>query len=192
MPNDTIPAPASAAIIDPIFAAIAAHRSAVKEALRLYRELDLAEAEAAKGFGRRSLRLIAWRHFSAIGGQEIEVAKFEFLRQPGADGEIIEKEYQAALGRYAATEYEGIAWDHRTGLTALRKRSEAAHRAERKVGAQLARTKPTTPHGAGALVSYVVTDIKDELTSWDWPLAALKTLAAALAQMTLQERDRAA
>jgi hypothetical protein len=185
MPNDATPADAGAAII-------AAHRSAVKEALRLYRELDLAEAEAAKEFGHRPLRLIAWRHFSDIGEHGIEAAKVEFLRQPGADGEIIEKEYQAALGRYAATEYEGIAWDHRTGLTALRKRYEAAHRAERKAGAQMARTKPTTPHGAGALVSYVVTDIKDELTSWDWPLAALKTLAAALAQMTLQERDRAA
>ncbi|HEY8008318.1 MAG TPA: hypothetical protein VIE66_16320 [Methylocella sp.] len=63
-----------------------------------------------------------------IGGTEIERARDEFLSQPGADREQIEREYYAAMARYSATEYEGIAWDQRTGLASLREQTEAAKR----------------------------------------------------------------
>jgi hypothetical protein len=55
-------------------------------------------------------------------------------------------------------------------------------------GKKLARTKPTTPAGAGALIAYirsVIMDIRDwgECAIDDWTLPALKTVAVSLAEM---------
>ncbi|HEY8006779.1 MAG TPA: hypothetical protein VIE66_08300 [Methylocella sp.] len=118
-----------------------------------------------------------------IGGSEIDRTRDAFLGQPAVDRERIEREYLDAKARYAATEYEGIAWDHRTGLAQLRKQVELALRAENRAATQLARTKPTTPAGGGALVDYIRSDIKDDLCSRNWPTAALKTVATSLTQM---------
>ena len=76
---------------DPIFAAIAEHKSRRKEWARLEKEINnIQEAGNEKGRGR-PVELIAWRGYS-IGNCEIDRTREEFLRQPGADPEQIEKE----------------------------------------------------------------------------------------------------
>jgi hypothetical protein len=46
----------------------------------------------------------------------------------------------------------------------------------------MARTKPMTPAGAGALVAYIQRDLEDVALE-GWHSAALKTVAASLARM---------
>jgi hypothetical protein len=168
---------------DPIFAAIAEHKALEKEWSRLYSKLGDAEREASKKYGNRPWSLIAWRTYSAIGGCEIERAREQFLEQPGANPEEIEIEYQDAKRRETAGEYEGIAWDHRTGIASMREQYEKALAANEKAAARMARTKPTTPAGAGALVAYIWSDIKEEIDLRNWSTIALKTVAVSLAQM---------
>jgi hypothetical protein len=112
--------------VDPIFALIDAHRARTKEWVRLYYKLDEAEFEAAKTHGKRSSSLIEWRNYLAIGGQEIDDRREEFLNQPGADRKQVEKEFRDAKAREAAAEQAGVEWDHWAGITPLRERYERA------------------------------------------------------------------
>jgi hypothetical protein len=61
----------------------------------------------------------------------------------------------------------------------LREQNERAKHAERRAGMRMARTKPTTTAGAGAMVEYTRRDI-DDLGQADWQMVALKAVAAAL------------
>jgi hypothetical protein len=174
---------AKTAAVDPIFAAITEHKALAKESWHLCDKLGAAEEEAAKTFRRRPWSLIEWRKYSAIGEHEIDRAREEFLMQPGADPEQIEKEYQDAKRREAAAEYEGIAWDQLTGIAPLREQFERAQSAEDRAAARMARTKPTTTAGVSALITYIWNDVKDDLDSMNWSTPALKTAAVSLAQM---------
>jgi hypothetical protein len=61
-----------------------------------------------------------------------------------------------------------------------------AANAERKAGMRLARTKPTTPAGAAALIAHIRHEIEAHSgrENWeDWVPTALKTVAAALVRM---------
>jgi hypothetical protein len=146
-------------------------------------KLVAAEEEAAKTFRRRPWPLIDWRNYSAIGEHEIDRAREEFLMQPGADPEQIEKEYQDARRREAAAEYECIAWEQLTGVAPLREQFERAQSAEDRAASRMAHTKPTTTAGIGALITYIWNEAKDDLNSWDWSTIALKTAVVSLAQM---------
>ncbi len=176
-------APAVKAAADPIFAAIAEHKARARESRSRFCKLFDAELEASKKYGKRPLQLIAWRTYSAIGGCEIERAREQFLMQPHANPEEIAVEYQNAKRRETAAEYEGIAWDHRTGIAPMREQYEKVRAAEDKAAARMARTKPTTPAGAGALATYIWNDINEELAPRDWPMIALRTVAVSLANM---------
>jgi hypothetical protein len=105
------------------------------------------------------------------------------LRQPGADCEQVEREYQDANARLVAAEYECIAWDHRTRIAPLRKEYEAAKLAARSSARRMARTMPTTAAGGGALISYICSDLKDDLDPRNWSTVALKTVAVSLSRM---------
>lgn len=105
----------------------------------------------------------------------------ELLDQPGADPIQVESEYNDAKAREAAAEREGMDWDERAGGAALRKQFNLARYAEEKAAMRMARTKPTTPAGAAALVEYARRDIVDQIDNW--PIIALKTIATALASM---------
>jgi hypothetical protein len=74
-------------------------------------------------------------------------------------------------------------WDHRAGLASLREQVESADSAERKAAMRLARTKPTTPAGAGALIAYVLQRERMYGGFEGWEIRALKTVAGALAKM---------
>ena len=173
---------------DPIFAAIVEHKSLWEKWSLLEEEINnIEEAESEKSRDR-PVELIAWRSYSSIGDYEIDRAREEFLRQPNADHEQIEKEYQDAKARLKAVEREAIAWDYRMGIGPLRKQCEQLWRAWEREGKKLARTRPTTPAGAGALIAYirsVIIDTRDwgEWAMDDWTMPALKTVAASLAEM---------
>jgi hypothetical protein len=76
----------------------------------------------------------------------------------------------------------GDEWDQRTGIAPLREQYERGKLAEDRAKRHLARTKPTTPAGAGALVAYIQRDLEDVALE-DWHSAALKTVAVSLARM---------
>jgi hypothetical protein len=172
---------ANVAELDPVFALIDAHKARTKEWLRLYSKLDKAQLQAGEN-GRRPWKLIAWRNYSEIGGQEIDDRRKEFLNQPGADRKQVEKEFRDAKAREAAAARAGVEWDHRVGITLLRKQYERANAAERRAAMRMARTKPTTLAGAAALVAYTRRDLMDAPDPV-WPMVALKTVASALTRI---------
>jgi hypothetical protein len=83
---------APAGIRDPEFALIDAHKARTKEWCRLYNKLDVTQFQAEETHGRRPSQLIAWRNYEAIWKYEIDNAREELLRQPGADRKQIRKE----------------------------------------------------------------------------------------------------
>jgi hypothetical protein len=168
---------------DPIFAAIQKHRNLLKEWVRLYEGLEAAENKAKKKHGHRPCSLIAWRTYSHIGGHEIEDRREEFLRLPGIDPKKIEKEYRDAKARERAAERAQRDWDKRAGIASLRQQYERALSAEIAAGINMAKIKPRTPAGAGALVAYIRADMENDGNGPEWHLSALSTAAAALAIM---------
>jgi hypothetical protein len=105
-----------------------------------------------------------------------------FLFQPGADAQCIEREYRDARARKAAAERAGRKWDKQTGVAPLRQEFERTCAAEAAAGMRMAKTKPRSPAGAGALVAYARADIEIG-TGPEWQLPALATAAAALERM---------
>jgi hypothetical protein len=95
----------------------------------------------------------------------------------------VEQEYLDAKARYQAQVAAGLAWDKNTGLETLRKDLDRRSAAEWRYAKRLARTMPTTPAGAAALIHYI---LGDELVTDEgyWHMPALKTVAAALNGMT--------
>jgi hypothetical protein len=176
------PAAKTATAIDPIFAAIAEHKAISKELWgHLYDALNEAEDEARKTHGMRP-SCIWWRNCDVYFERHLDSRREEFLREPGADTKQIEQEYQDAKARLATAERAGDEWDQRTGVKPLREQYERAKLAEDRAKKHLARTKPTTPAGAGALVAYIQRDLEDVALE-GWHSAALKTVAASLARM---------
>ena len=77
-------------------------------------------------------------------------------------------------------------WPGETTVTPFYVRCNRAGRAERKAALRMARTKPTTPAGAAALIAHIRHEIEagSGRENWeDWVPTALKTVAAALARM---------
>ena len=172
---------AVAAKPDPIFAAIETHEKLAAQGARLFDQLQEAEHEAEKEHGRRPIELISWRDYT-IGSSEIETRRAELLEAGAVDPATIEQEYLDAKARYQAKVAAGIAWDKSTGLTALRNEVEALSAKTHQCAHQLARTQPTTPAGAGALIQYVLNDYLCADEGY-WHTIALKTAADALTEM---------
>jgi len=164
---------------DPVLAAMAEARRLDKAWHRLSDALDRAEAKARETHGPRPCSLIAWRDYSAIGGSEIEGGRERYLNMPEIDPKKIEEEYQAAKARERAAKLAGIEWDKRAGIAAQRRECALTLANELKAHMQMAKTAPTTPAGAAALLAYVKADMKIGL-EFDWHDKALGTLIDAL------------
>jgi hypothetical protein len=175
-------APAGAATgVDPIFAMIATHKTLTADWQRLYDQLDEAEWTAAKEHGRRPDGLIHWRNYT-IGAYEIDTRRESLLKAGEVEPATVEQEYLDAKVRYRAQVAAGFAWDKRAGLATLRKNVDRRVAAERQCAKRLARTIPTTPAGAAALIQYVLDD--DLTTDEDhWHMPALRTAVDALKSM---------
>ena len=144
-------------------------------------KLDDAEIAAGRQTRHTPRFLILWRNYH-IGGSEIDAARERFLEEPGADPKTIEAEYQAAQAREIAGERAGAEWDKRTGITALRREEDLARRARRRAALRVARTKPTTPAGVAALITYILKDIGPDGEFQGWG-PGLKTAAAACLEL---------
>ena len=168
---------------DPIFDAIKIYRSLIRVGDGLYDKLERAAFRGQNKYGSRPWSLIAWRDYSAIGGHEIDDRRDDFLGQPGANRKQIEKEYRDAKAREAAAKSAGIEWDKRAGLAELRDEYERARRAEHSAAMRMARTRPTTPAGIAALITFTRRDMQSGDT--EWHMAALKTAASACAALRI-------
>jgi hypothetical protein len=149
---------------------------------RLYWALDEAELEARKTHGDRPESRIKWRDRDTENQEGLVYCREKFLSEPDADPKQVEKEYMDAKARLAAAECAGAEWDQRANIAPLREQYERGKLAEDRAKKHLARTKPTTPAGAGALVAYIQRDLEDVALE-GWHSAALKTVAASLARM---------
>lgn len=169
---------------DPILAMIETHKRLQATWQPLYDQLDEAESDAAEVHGRRPIGLIHWRNYH-IGGSEIDDQRESLLQEAGIPAATVEQEYLDAKARYQAQMAAGLAWDERAGLAAKRKELDRAMTAWRRFERRLAKTKPTTPAGAAALIQYL---LDEELTTDDgyWHMAALSTVVAALSSMKYQ------
>jgi hypothetical protein len=176
--------------VDPIFAAIEASKSGLREACQVYEKLEKAENIARKQHGTRPFELIKWRNYGAIGGDEIDNAREDFLRKPGADRKRIEAEYQDAKAREAACEQAGVEWDKRAGVIELRKENERAWEGSAAARNTMARTKPTTPAGLAALITFARSDLDGGISSW--VMVALETAAEAAAGLKATAASRTA
>jgi hypothetical protein len=169
---------------DPILAMIETHKSLQATWQHLFDKLDEAESDAAEVHGRRPIGLIHWRNYH-IGGSEIDDRRESLLQEAEIPIATIEQEYLDAKARYQTQIAAGPAWDERAGLAAKRKELDRAMTAWRRFARRLAKTKPTTPAGAAALIQYL---LDEELTTDDgyWHMAALNTVVAALNSMKYQ------
>lgn len=171
---------------DPIFALIAAHKAAVKEANRTYSLLDETEFDARKKFGTRPDEYFAWRGRTVSRDSEIDEV-CENLRSSGGLGADriaeIEKEALDAKERLIDAQRAHKAWYVRTGIEPLRNLNEQAALNEDAAALKLSRVAPTTVAGAAALVAYVALDVKEPFDT-RWTDRALKTIAAALSKMS--------
>lgn len=163
---------------DPIFVAVKTARATFRAWLAVCDQIDRAETRALKKYGNRPLGLIAWRHYSAIGHDEIDRAREEFLLLPAIDPKKIEREYRDAKARERAAQRDQQRWDKRTGLANLRRKFEALDDADRKAHMRMAETCPTTPEGAASLLAYVAADM--ETITREWHTMAVKTVVASL------------
>jgi hypothetical protein len=167
---------------DPIFSAIEYHRKSFAAWIKVYETLDNAEGDAKDKHGNRPSGLIMWRGW-CIGGSEIDERREALLGEPGVDRKQIEREYLDAKERERAQIKAGIEWDNVTGIAPLREQSDRASNAEHTAAMTMARTKPRTPAGAGALVAYVLKDM--EIGDTEWQAIALATTVAALQSMSV-------
>ena len=168
---------------DPIIEAIAAHKAAFRKYDRLWDEWDRAEGNAAETHGRRPWELIHWRNY-CIGEYEIDERYEWFLKGrlwEGDDPKQVEAEYHDAKRRFREAVKAGKDWDKRAGIAPLRLEVARARRAADNAARRLAKTKPTTARGAGALVEYVVRDSLD--FDIEWHKAALKIAARSLTEV---------
>ena len=122
--------------------------------------------------------LIAWRKYSAIGAGEIERAREEFLRRPGADLASVDAEYRDALERLRDAKQAERAWYRQAGLYKSLLNRTKSQRAERLAVVKLRTTRPTTPAGAAAFIRFVIDEMA--IGDADWHSVALRTIAEAL------------
>lgn len=162
---------------DPIFNVIERHRTVDREWLDLCAQLDDAEGEVDE---RRPCTLVGWRNYSHIGGSEIDRARQEFLAQVGANAMQIEEEYHAKIAEQRARLEDESAWYERHGLASLRRAEKSKGEERRQLEAELARTRPITVAGAGALVAYAHADLADFYDTEDWAISAIALAAASL------------
>jgi hypothetical protein len=173
--------PAAGIGADPIFAVIATHKTLRADWQRLYDQLDEAEWTAAKEHGNRPIELILWRDHH-IGASEIDTRRESLLEAGEIDPATIELEYLDANARYQARVAAGLEWDKNTGLETLSKNVDQAFTAAHRCSKHLARTIPTTPAGAAALIQYILdTDLEPDENFWH--MAALRSVVAALNAM---------
>jgi hypothetical protein len=173
--------PAAAIGADPIFAVIATHQKLTADWQSLYDQLDEAEWTAAKEHGNRPIELILWRDHH-IGASEIDTRRESLLEAGKIDPATIELEYLDANARYQAKVAAGLEWDKNTGLETLSKNVDQAFTAAHRCSKHLARTIPTTPAGAAALIQYILdTDLEPDENFWH--MAALRSVVAALNAM---------
>jgi hypothetical protein len=162
---------------DPIFAAIAEFRRLFREWLRLSTVLDEAEHEK----GHPPPRLIAWRNYTAIGGNEIEITRNNFLADRIAKPATIEREYLDAKARERAANAACRQWYKKNGLAELKAESDRAQKAESRADWALTKIRPTTIAGVASLVAHV----RDDMKAGDrpWQLRALANAVEALHNM---------
>jgi hypothetical protein len=72
--------------------------------------------------------------------------------------------------------------DRDAGVASLRAANERAREVEKRAHKLLARTRPTTPAGAGNAVAYILRDMRRG--DADWQLPALANVARSLASMS--------
>jgi hypothetical protein len=167
---------------DPVFALIETHKTLIKKNCRLFEELHEAECRAAKTYGERPWPLIAWRDKEAISDSEIDVYRNLLLCPPDADRAQIEKKYVEAKTRAACAKAAEVEWYRHAGIGQLYEQYDRSGDAESEMDMRLARTKPTTPAGAAALLAHVLHEIGDDDPPTEWQMTSLKTIAAALAR----------
>jgi hypothetical protein len=168
-------------IVDPIFAAIENHQRLDKEVHDLWEAQDEAEGEARTKHGWSPSRLIDWpgRNEQGLDDSGIERVK-DSLRLSGVEPVTIETEYWEARTRWLGGVAAGKEWDECAGLATLRRDVDRASSAEQRAAMQMARTKPRTPAGAGALLGYTKT-LMFEVGEMDWHETALETVIRSLA-----------
>jgi hypothetical protein len=121
---------------------------------------------------------IHWRDYT-IDASEIDTRRENLLEAGEVDPATVEQEYLEAKARYKAQIAAGLAWDKRAGLATLRKEVDRRVAAEKQYAKRLARTIPTTPAGAAALIRYVLDDDLEADESY-WHMTALRSAIAAL------------
>jgi hypothetical protein len=181
LPAIAAPAPE----VDPIFAVIEKHKqlsAAANESICKFGDAQ----DAVPSDDPRPFTLVAWRKYSAIGGGEIEAAREEFLAEPGANRERVEREYAKVKAAYRANLRAEVDWYDRHGITPLRIEDRRLWRQVNEAEDDLETTRPTTIAGAGALVAHAHAEMVEyeDMTPPSWIVGALANAATVLKKIT--------
>jgi len=105
-----------------------------------------------------------------IGGDEIERARVEFLRDRVAKPSLIEREYADAKKRYRAIERAQAAWDRKAGLSEKRKQFEKNKPELRTADRALGKVKLSGMADALALLDFLhdrATELEELSETWE-------------------------
>ncbi|MGJ0391174.1 MAG: hypothetical protein ACR650_00185 [Methylocystis sp.] len=161
-------AAAAGANADPIIEALAEVKRLGEAGDRLYEELERAEIAAQKKLGPRPNSLVAWRDYSAIGGEEIDRARERYRKI--YDPELIDSEYRYVKEREQARERAMIEWDARAGIAELRRQYALSTAGFIEARERLGMLPPSTPAGAVAVLIFIKNELEED---WLEPWQAL-------------------
>lgn len=128
------------------------HRALDETFLTLCLAEDNLSATAVKRLGRCPMGLIAWRGYSAIGGDEIANARREFL-EGGFPSDQVEAEYLDAKLREKAAKAERRRWKKAAGTDSICRQIKAVVRERREILKSLAAHPPRSVKGNSDLIA---------------------------------------
>jgi hypothetical protein len=173
--------------IDPIFAAIEAHKASEKKWQAIATLLDRKEFSAKKKIGPDPHRSVLWRNYG-VDEDDIKEKRDLYLEQRVASPRVIKAEYLDVLERCREQSRKADRWARRAGVLKLREQVKRGVDEDYALATRLSRVKPTTLAGAAALIEYIASDFEHSCPI-DWQIRALATATSALRTM---ERRRTA
>ncbi|ABE64093.1 hypothetical protein Nham_3362 [Nitrobacter hamburgensis X14] len=151
-PSKAIPT-SSPPVEDTTFDRIRRHKVLGEQVLALCEVEDQTVAAARPIYGKQPVALIAWRHYSHIGGDEIARVRRELLDR-GIPADVVEREYLDATRRYRERKAECLRWNKAAGVHQINQQIKAFIKERRDIVQSFIDEPPRTGKAASALIFY--------------------------------------
>jgi hypothetical protein len=150
----TVPT-SSPPVKDNTFDRIRRHKVLGEQVLALSEAEDQTITAAQQIYGKQPATLIAWRHYSHIGGNEIARVRREFLDR-GIPADVVEREYLDAKRRYRERKAECVRWNKAAGVYHIDRQIKSIVKDRWNIIQSFVDEPPRTAKAASALIFYLL------------------------------------